>query len=104
MPRRTGGLGEGGLFEAVRFVEFSRRQGARKTCVQDVISPGAALVAEHARRGGSIYMCGDACKMVPVVKATFARALTESGLGGDCVEKVMAKGQYYERVWAAQSI
>jgi len=86
------------------FVAFSRKQGTPKTYVQDIISQEAALVAEHARRGGYIYICGDASKMAPDVKATFARVLTEAGLGDDCVEKMMAEGRYCEDVWAAQSI
>jgi cytochrome P450/NADPH-cytochrome P450 reductase len=86
------------------FVAFSRKHGTPKTYVQDLISQKADLVAEYVRRGAYIYICGDASKMAPDVKATVARVLTEAGLGDDCVEKMTAEGRYCEDVWAAQSI
>merc|ERR1719221_1139170 len=73
------------------FVAFSRRRGTPKIYVQDLISQEASLVAEYVRRGAYIYICGDASKMAPDVKATIARVLTEAGLGDDCVEKMMAE-------------
>jgi cytochrome P450/NADPH-cytochrome P450 reductase len=86
------------------FVAFSRKHGTPKTYVQDLISQKADLVAEYVRRGAYIYICGDASKMAPDVKATVARVLTEAGWGDDCVEKMTAEGRYCEDVWAAQSI
>jgi cytochrome P450/NADPH-cytochrome P450 reductase len=86
------------------FVAFSRKHGTPKTYVQDLISQKADLVAEYVRRGAYIYICGDASKMAPDVKATVARVLMEAGLGDDCVEKMTAEGRYCEDVWAAQSI
>jgi cytochrome P450/NADPH-cytochrome P450 reductase len=86
------------------FVAFSRKEGTPKTYVQNLISQQAALVADYIGKGAYFYVCGDASKMAPDVKATVSRVLTEAGLGNDCVEKMSAEGKYCEDVWAAQSI
>jgi len=86
------------------FVAFSRKRGTPKTYVQDLISQQAKLVAEQIRRGAYVYICGDASKMAPDVKATVARVLSEAGMGDDFVEKMAAEGRYCQDVWAAQSI
>jgi len=86
------------------FVAYSRKEGTPKTYVQNVISQQAALVAEYVGKGAYVYVCGDASKMAPDVKATISRVLTEAGLGSDCVEKMSAESKYCEDVWAAQSV
>jgi cytochrome P450/NADPH-cytochrome P450 reductase len=86
------------------FVAFSRKRDAPKTYVQDLIWREAALVAAYIRRGAHFYVCGDASKMAPDVKATVAGVLREAGLGNDCLEKMAAEGRYCEDVWAAQSM
>jgi len=86
------------------FVAFSRKEGTPKTYVQNLISQEAALVAEYIGKGAYFYVCGDASKMAPDVKATVSRVLTEAGLGSDCVQRMSAEGKYCEDVWAAQSM
>jgi len=85
------------------FVAFSRKQGHPKTYVQDLILQQADLLVEHVRNGAFFYVCGDASKMAPDVKATVGRVLAAAGLGNDRVEELVAEGRYCEDVWAAQS-
>ena len=86
------------------FVAFSRKEGTPKTYVQSLIAQQSALVVELVKKGAHVYVCGDASKMAPDVKATVARLLAEADHGEDYVEKMAAEGRYCEDVWAAQSI
>ena len=61
-------------------------------------------MVELVKKGAHVYVCGDASKMAPDVKATVARLLAEADHGEDYVEKMAAEGRYCEDVWAAQSI
>merc|ERR1712224_435641 len=86
------------------FVAFSRKAGAPKTYVQHQIAQQASLVVDTISRGGYFYVCGDAAKMAPDVKATVARILTDAGLDDGYVERMVEEGRYCEDVWAAQSL
>jgi len=82
------------------FVAFSRKRGVPKTYVQQLIAEQSALLAELLLRGAHVYVCGDASKMAPDVRAAFAKILG----GPECVEAMVARSQYCEDVWAAQSV
>lgn len=81
------------------FVAFSRKAGHPKTYVQHLIAEQAKLMGDLLGRGAHVYVCGDASKMAPDVRATFAEILG----GPHVVEDMVAKGRYCEDVWAAQS-
>lgn len=85
------------------FVAFSRKEGTPKTYVQHLVEQEKALMVELVMKGAHVYVCGDASKMAPDVKATVARLLSEAGHGEDCVDRMAAEGRYCEDVWAAQS-
>merc|ERR1712072_375661 len=52
------------------FVAFSRKAGTPKTYVQHQIAQQAHIIVDVIKRGGYFYVCGDASKMAPDVKAT----------------------------------
>ena len=55
------------------FVAFSRKEGTPKTYVQHLVEQEKALMVELVMKGAHVYVCGDASKMAPDVKATVAR-------------------------------
>lgn len=89
---------EAGLLQL--FVAFSRKPGVPKTYVQQLIAEQAALLGDLVGRGAHIYVCGDASKMAPDVRAAFAQIVG----GPQEVEAMVARSQYCEDVWAAQSV
>jgi len=90
------------------FVAFSRKPGTPKTYVQHLVAQEKALMTELIKKGAHVYVCGDASKMAPDVRATLSRVLVDAGLDdgfeGGPVEKLRAAGRYCEDVWAAQSV
>jgi len=89
---------EAGLLKL--FVAFSRKLGVPKTYVQQLIAEQAGLLGDLVRRGAHIYVCGDASKMAPDVRAAFSHIVG----GPQEVEAMVASSQYCEDVWAAQSV
>jgi len=85
-------------------VAFSRAPGKPKTYVQHLIQEQGAKMADLVKRGAQIYICGDASKMAPDVKATFAKVFADAGMGDTVIDEMVAKARYCEDVWAAQSI
>ena len=51
-----------------------------------------------------MYICGDALRMAPEVRATFERVAASRGLGDEYVDKLMEAGRYCQDVWALQSV
>jgi cytochrome P450/NADPH-cytochrome P450 reductase len=86
------------------FVAFSRKAGAPKAYVQQLIVQQAAMIADMIKRGAFFYVCGDASKMAPEVKATVARLLEEAGEEKGYLDRMVEEGRYCEDVWAAQSL
>jgi len=82
------------------FVAYSRKVEAPKTYVQHLISQQAELTRNLLSRGAHVYVCGDASKMAPDVRAAFAKILG----GAREVEDMVAQARYCEDVWAAQSV
>ena len=62
-------------------VAFSRKQaqGVAKTYVQQRIAASASQMLALLNKGAHVYVCGDASKMAPDVKAAFTRILTAGG-------------------------
>jgi len=85
-------------------VAFSRKVGCAKTYVQHLIEREASRVAELLQRGAHVYVCGDASRMAPDVRATFERVAAGAGLGDEYVEKMVDAGRYCQDVWASQSL
>merc|ERR1711904_645543 len=86
------------------FVAFSRKAGSPKTYVQHQIAQQAHIIVDVIKRGGYFYVCGDASKMAPDVKATVTRILADAGMDAGYVERMVEEGRYCEDVWAAQSL
>merc|ERR1712094_82245 len=62
-------------------VAFSRKQaqGVAKTYVQQRIAASASQMLALLNKGAHVYVCGDASKMAPDVKAAFTRILAAGG-------------------------
>jgi len=86
------------------FVAFSRKAGAQKKYVQQVIKEQSLLMVDYLKRGACVYVCGDASKMAPDVKAAFVQLTVEAGLGDDFIPKLASEARYCEDVWATQSL
>jgi len=80
-------------------VAFSRQPDTPKTYVQHLIEKQAPQVKDMLEKGASIYVCGDASRMAPDVRAAFARIA-----GEDSINEMEAAGRYCQDVWAAQSL
>merc|ERR1719383_978578 len=85
-------------------VAFSRKAGCAKTYVQHLIERESSRVVEPLQRGAHVYICGDASRMAPEVRATFERVAASGGLGDEYVDKLMEAGRYCQDVWASQSV
>jgi cytochrome P450/NADPH-cytochrome P450 reductase len=88
-------------------VAFSRQPGKEKAYVQDLIAASAKqlwlLLQEH---GAYVYVCGDARKMAPDVRAAFEGVAREvGGLSGggaaEWMQSMRQQGRYLEDVWAS---
>merc|ERR1719436_1263924 len=76
------------------FVAFSRKAGHPKTYVQHLVLREAELMRDLLGRGAHVYVCGDASKMAPDVRAAFAEILG----GSQAVEDMVSRGRYCEDV------
>jgi sulfite reductase alpha subunit-like flavoprotein len=89
-------------------VAFSRKEGVPKTYVQDLIEQqGAEMwrLLSDAERGGRVYVCGDARRMAPDVRAAFRDLAVRHGgrsqAAADAWIGSMLEGaRYLEDVWA----
>lgn len=77
-------------------VGFSRRPGAGKTYVQDLLRVHADRVRDLVKRGACILVCGNARTMAPDVHAAFAELL-----GARALKELEDGGRYLQDVWAA---
>ena len=85
---------------------FSRVDAQNKCYVQDEIYTRRAEVWELIQAGAGIYVCGDASRMAPDVRRTFAAIYSEK-TGATNVEaeqwlnNLTAQNRYLVDVWAA---
>eukprot|EP00931_Biecheleriopsis_adriatica_P079615 TRINITY_DN52_c0_g1_i5.p1 TRINITY_DN52_c0_g1~~TRINITY_DN52_c0_g1_i5.p1 ORF type:complete len:244 (-),score=47.88 TRINITY_DN52_c0_g1_i5:395-1072(-) len=82
------------------FVALSREPSVAKTYVQNLIEQETDLIVDYLQRGAHVYVCGDASKMAPEVRATFQRVAEKIGLGETFVDTMVKQGRYCEDVWA----
>jgi cytochrome P450/NADPH-cytochrome P450 reductase len=88
-------------------VAFSRQPGKDKVYVQDLIAASAQQLWPLLRKQGAyVYVCGDARKMAPDVRAVFegiAREIGGMGGGGaaEWMQSMRQQGKYLEDVWAS---
>ena len=87
------------------FACFSRVPGAQKTYVQDEVRRHRAEVWKLIEQGAIVYVCGDATRMAPDVRRTFA-AIHREETGADeratlaWLDGLAAEGRYLVDVWA----
>jgi cytochrome P450/NADPH-cytochrome P450 reductase len=88
-------------------VAFSRKEGVPKTYVQDLIEENGAELWRllTSRPDGKVYVCGDARRMAPDVKAAFRDLAVRHGgrsqAAADAWIGAMLEGaRYLEDVWA----
>jgi cytochrome P450 / NADPH-cytochrome P450 reductase len=87
-------------------VAFSRASGHPKTYVQDLVKAEAATLWELLQKGAHIYVCGDASKMAPAVRAAFIALVADrGGIPRADAEKhldtMTAENRYCTDVWAS---
>jgi cytochrome P450/NADPH-cytochrome P450 reductase len=85
---------------------FSRLDPDRKVYVQDRIIEQKAAVWELVEAGATFFVCGDAAKMEPDVRAALKRIHQEQRGGDEAaaqswLEKLIADQRYVVDVWAA---
>jgi cytochrome P450/NADPH-cytochrome P450 reductase len=85
---------------------FSRVEGQPKMYVQQQLLDQQAAVWELLQAGAVIYVCGDASRMAPEVRQTFARIYqTQTGKSGDEAEawldELATNQRYLVDVWAS---
>lgn len=86
------------------FVAFSREDEQKKVYVQDKIKEHAEQIWQLLQDGASIYICGDANKMAPDVRKTFA-AIYQEKTGQTAqeaeqwLEALVANNRYLVDVW-----
>lgn len=85
---------------------FSRLDPDRKVYVQDRITEQKAAVWELLEAGGIFFVCGDAAKMEPDVRAALKRIYQEQRGADEAaaqswLEKLIADQRYVVDVWAA---
>ena len=85
-------------------VAFSRAPDTQKTYVQDLIdADGDTLWPLLAQDASRVYVCGDARRMAPDVRAAFGRVAAAKGGAKDgaaWVAGLQEEGRYLEDVWA----
>ena len=82
---------------------FSRLPGQPKCYVQDAVQANAEEVWSLLERGGIVYVCGDAARMAPAVRAAFAE-VSRKKIGGEgeaWLTAIRGVGRYLEDVWAS---
>ncbi|KAF6264212.1 cytochrome P450 [Scenedesmus sp. NREL 46B-D3] len=88
-------------------VAFSRQAGKDRVYVQDLISASAQqLWALLHGRGGHVYVCGDARRMAPDVRAAMEGVAREAGgldaaAAAEWMQGMRQQGRYLEDVWAS---
>ena len=88
------------------FTACSRIPDQQKTYVQDQILANKDQVWEMIQKGASVYVCGDASKMAPDVRRTFAKIYSEK-TGADetaaenWLNELTLQNRYLVDVWAA---
>jgi cytochrome P450/NADPH-cytochrome P450 reductase len=85
---------------------FSRVEGQPKTYVQNNIKAHADEAWRLIEQGAVVYICGDASRMAPDVRATLAAIYREkTGGSADAAEawlrNLAAQGRYLTDVWAS---
>jgi cytochrome P450 / NADPH-cytochrome P450 reductase len=85
---------------------FSRVEGAKKCYVQDELYARRDEVWQMLEAGAVVYVCGDASRMAPDVRRTFAAIVSEkAGLNAKGAEAWMndlaAQNRYLVDVWAS---
>ena len=80
------------------------RRGSLELYVAGKLAYQDLRVVELLQRGAHVYICGDALRMAPEVRATFERVAASRGLGDEYVDKLMGAGRYCQDVWALQSV
>jgi cytochrome P450/NADPH-cytochrome P450 reductase len=92
-----------GVLSSLR-VAFSRAPDTQKTYVQDLIdADGDTLWPLLAQDASRVYVCGDARRMAPDVRAAFGRVAAAKGGAKDgaaWVAGLQEEGRYLEDVWA----
>jgi cytochrome P450 / NADPH-cytochrome P450 reductase len=85
---------------------FSRVEGQKKCYVQDEIYARRGEVWRLIEAGATIYVCGDASRMAPDVRRTFAAIYAEQTGAGAVeaerwIDELTAQSRYLVDVWAA---
>ncbi len=86
---------------------FSRVAGQPRTYVQDAIAAHADEVWALLERGATVYVCGEASRMAPAVRAAFG-AIYQRQTGADEAQAeawlngLAAAGRYLADVWASE--
>lgn len=85
---------------------FSRAVGQEKTYVQDAIVANADAVWALLQQGATIYVCGEASRMAPAVRAAFGIVYRQqTGAGeqqtAEWLKALEAENRYLADVWAS---
>jgi len=85
---------------------FSRTVGQEKTYVQDAIVAHADAVWVLLQQGATIYVCGEASRMAPAVRAAFGAVYRKQTGAGEqqameWLKALEAEGRYLADVWAS---
>ena len=85
---------------------FSRVAAPNKCYVQDEIYTRRAEVWDLIQAGAVIYVCGDASRMAPDVRRTFAAIYSENTGANNAeaeqwLNNLIAQNRYLVDVWAA---
>jgi cytochrome P450/NADPH-cytochrome P450 reductase len=87
-------------------VAYSRLDENKKIYVQDKILERKEEVWKLIEGGAVIYVCGDASRMAPDVRRTFAAIYAEKtgtalDAASDWIDQMTVEGRYLVDVWAA---
>ena len=85
---------------------FSRAAGQEKTYVQDAIAAHSDAVWALLQQGATIYVCGEASRMAPAVRAAFGAVYRQQTGAGEqqaveWLKALEAEDRYLADVWAA---
>ncbi len=85
---------------------FSRVEGEKKCYVQDELYARRDEVWQLLEAGAVVYVCGDASRMAPDVRRTFAAIVSEKTGGNEqeaerWMENLTAQNRYLVDVWAS---
>jgi len=85
-------------------VAFSREEGQSKVYVQDLIGEFSQELWDMIDKGAIVYICGDAKRMSPGVKAAFVDVAVKQGMSNTNAESwmgsMMSSNRYLEDVYA----